>query len=96
MQRTLDPEMEIVEEPEPEPEVEPAPPPMKAEPVLRGMFVHEGAPQCAIDGEVYMIGDKVGDYFVKEINIDAIILQHRKTKELLELEFEEPEMVPWF
>ncbi len=59
----------------------------KVEFVLEGTSIRDGVLTALIDDTVYTVGDSMGEYVVTEITKNSTTLEHRETKEIKKLEF---------
>jgi len=59
----------------------------KIEFVLEGTSIRDGVLTALIDDTVYTVGDSMGEYVVTEITKNSTSLEHRETKEIKKLEF---------
>ena len=67
-------------------------------PVFGGVGSVDGTIAALLDGEVYLEGQYVGNFLVKEITEDQVILEHKINKVIHKLTFTDPNenLLPWF
>ena len=63
--------------------------------ILEGTSFRDEVYQAVIDGEIYSMGDMIGDYTIMSINMRTILLQNNKIFDIKELNFPADSNIPY-